>query len=87
MYTKPVVEDSPPKEFEVFNFFIQQAPDSPFEIFHIPNSTMIKAGLEAGFKVVEHKLQYPDPEVKDDKVIRRYIEECHPNDYLIKLRF
>merc|ERR1712070_792840 len=40
MYTKPVVEDTPPKEFEVFNFIIQHAPDSPFEIFNIPNHIM-----------------------------------------------
>ena len=79
--------DGPPVDFEAFNFIIEQAPDFPFELFSIPNHLIIKAGLEAGFKIVEHKLQYPDPEIKDDKVVRRYIEECKPNDYLIKFRF
>ena len=55
-------------------------------MFNIPNYVMIKAGLEAGFTIVEHKLQYPDPEVKDDPVMKRYITECKPNDYLIKFR-
>jgi len=42
-------DDAWPKEFEVFNFFIEQAPDFPFELFNIPSHTMMKAGLEAGF--------------------------------------
>lgn len=48
MYTKPS-GDAPPKEFEPFKFFIDKAPDSPFDIFHIPNYLMFKAGYEAGF--------------------------------------
>ena len=87
MYTKSRNGDQPPVEFQPFEFYIEHSKDYPFEIFHIPAYRMIKAGLEAGFKIVEHKLQYPDPEVKDDKVIKRYIEECKPNDYLIKFRF
>lgn len=85
MYTKPT-GDKPPKEFETFNFFIQHAPTHPFEIFHIPNLLMIKAGYEAGLTRFEHKLQYPDPEIKSDPVMQRYIKECKPNDYLIKFR-
>lgn len=47
---------------------------------------MIKAGYEAGLKRFEHTLQYPDPAVKNDPVMKRYINECKPNDYLIKFR-
>lgn len=87
MYTSVKGEDPQPKEFEPYDFFIKTAPKSPFEIFHIPSYLMVKAGLEAGFGIVEHKLQYPDPEVKDDEVVKRYVNECKPNDYLIKFRF
>ena len=48
---------------------------------------MFKAGYEAGFAHIEHLPQYPDPEFKEDKRIRRYLEECNPSDYLIKFRF
>ena len=39
MCTKPK-GDGPPKEFETFEFFIDTAPESPFEIFHIPHYLM-----------------------------------------------
>lgn len=54
MYTTSKGEEAP-KEFEPFNFIIDKAPDSPFEIFHIPNYLMFKAGYEAGFSSIEHK--------------------------------
>ena len=66
MYTKTLGDMAPPTDFELFYFYIDQAPDSPFEVFNVPNHIMIRAGLEAGFTVVEHKLQYPDPAHKDD---------------------
>jgi len=86
MYTKRV-NDMPPKEFEVFHFLIDEAPEVVYEIFHIPRYRIIQSGFEAGFQIVETKLQYPDPSVKDNAVIRRYIEECNPTDYLLKFRF
>ena len=56
MYTKTLGDMAPPTDFELFYFYIDQAPDSPFEVFNVPNHIMIRAGLEAGFTVVEHKL-------------------------------
>ena len=88
MYTKPVKADAKgPEPFEAFHFIIDRAPDSPFEIFHIPMHLMFKAGYEAGFSHIETKAQYPDPEVKDDPVVRRYLDTCNPNDYLMKFKF
>mmetsp|Transcript_17915 Transcript_17915/g.30471 ORF Transcript_17915/g.30471 Transcript_17915/m.30471 type:complete len:154 (+) Transcript_17915:210-671(+) len=48
MYTKRVGAESP-KEFEPFHFFIENAPESPFQIIHIPCHLMFRAGHEAGF--------------------------------------
>ena len=45
-----------PKEFEMFNFFIDKEPDYPYKIFHIPAGTIMKAALEAGFNDIHHKL-------------------------------
>ena len=87
MYTSFEGGKRAPKEFEIFNFYIDNAPEYPFEIFHIPNYLMFKAGYEAGFAHIEHLPQYPDPEFKEDKRIRRYLEECNPSDYLIKFKF
>ena len=86
MYTKALEEGKTPENFKSFHFFIQGAPN-PFEVFHIPQYVMIQAGIEAGMKKVEHQMQYPDPEVKDDPILVRYFKECKPNDYLIKFRF
>ena len=86
MFTRPK-GDAPPKDFEAFEFLIDRAPDSPFDIFHIPNHLMFKAGYEAGFRIIEYKPQYCDPEVKDDPVMRRYIDTCNPCDYLMKFKF
>jgi hypothetical protein len=33
-----------PKDFEIFDFIIDAAPDSPYEIFHIPTWLIFKAG-------------------------------------------
>jgi len=51
MYTNSPNEDQDkaPEVFQPFQFFIDQAPESPFEIFQIPNHLMMKAGFEAGF--------------------------------------
>lgn len=47
---------------------------------------MFKAGQEAGFNNIQMLAQYPDPEVKDDPVVRRYLDTCNPSDYLMKFR-
>ena len=88
MYTKTKnLVDGVHKEFEPFQFVIDKAPDSPFEIFHIPNHLMFKAGYAAGFSRIDFKLQYENPEFKDDKVIRRYQDNCNPSDYLMKFKW
>ena len=48
---------------------------------------MFKAGYAAGFSRVDFKLQYENPEFKDDKVIRRYQDTCNPTDYLMKFKW
>uniref|UniRef100_A0A7S3N1M1 Uncharacterized protein n=1 Tax=Strombidium inclinatum TaxID=197538 RepID=A0A7S3N1M1_9SPIT len=87
MYTAHPDEPVGPKEFETFEFFIDKAPEEAFQIFQIPHYLMFKAGYAAGFRHIEYKPQYPDPELKDDPVIRRYIDECNPADYLMKFKF
>lgn len=85
MYTRTVGAD-PPKDFEPFNFIIDKAPDHNFDIFNIESYQMYKAGLEAGFNNVTMCAQYPDPEVKNDPIIKRYLDTCNPHDYLMKFR-
>jgi len=85
MYTHHA-SDTGPKPFEAFDFRIDTAPDHNFEIFHIPRDEMIKAGLNAGYNSLTMIPQYPDPEVKDDPVVRRYLDTCNPNDYILKFR-
>lgn len=46
-------DDKPPKEFETFNFYIDKAPESPFEIFNIPSYLMFQAGYQAGFDSIQ----------------------------------
>lgn len=75
-----VVGSEKPKEFEAFHFIIENAPDHNFYIFNIESWLMFKAGVEAGFNNVTMCVQYPDPEVKDDPIIRRYLYNCNPQD-------
>ena len=42
MYTSIDGEGKSPKEFEIFKFYIDKAPEDAFEIFHIPNYLMFK---------------------------------------------
>ena len=60
MYTDSKYDGAPPN-FECFNFFIDKAPNDAFEIFQIPSYLMMRAGIDAGFKECDFKLQYPDP--------------------------
>ena len=85
MYTL-LVGNERPKDFAPFHFVIDKAPNHNFDIFNIESFQMFKAGLEAGFNNVQMVAQYPDPEVKDDPVIRRYLDTCNPSDYLMKFR-
>jgi len=85
MYTTTTGENAP-KDFEIFNFIIDKAPDSKFEIFNIEPHIMFKAGKEAGFNNIEHKAQYPDPDYSKDKVMRAYLDTCTPSDYILKFR-
>ena len=85
MYTKgPNENGDPPKDFEIFKFHIDKAPNDPFEIFHIPNHIMYKAGLDVGFDQCDFKMQYPDPAFADHPAMRKYIDTCDPSDYLMK---
>ena len=86
MYTK-AKGDAPPKDFEPFDFFFETAPENPIDIYNIPNHLMFRAGYEAGFDRIEYQPQYCDPALKDDPIIRRYIDECDPTDYLMKFKF
>ena len=81
-----MIKGTPPKDFEPFGFFINTAPEHVFEIFQIPRHVMIQAGLAAGFNTAELKPTYPDPAVKDDPVVRRYLDECEASDYLLKFK-
>ena len=75
-----------PKEFEVFDFFINKAPDNPMKIYHIPKHLLFKAGSSAGFTQIKTRPQYPDPEYKNHKIIRQYLDTCKPDDYIMKLK-
>ena len=61
MYTNYKDLENGPPNFEIYQFFIDKAPNDPFEIFNIPNDVMFKAGYEAGFTSCDFTLQYPDP--------------------------
>jgi len=65
---------------------IEHSPETKYEIFHIPSHLMFKAGAAAGFNTINHKVQYPDPEYTNDPVVRRYLNECNPSDYLMHFR-
>ena len=87
MCTKPNKKtEKPPKKFETFQFFIDKAPEHEFEIFNIPNSAMFEAATLAKFNKIDFVMHYPDPELKDHPIIRKYIDELHYPDYLMKLR-
>ena len=85
--TENMGENGTHKEFLPFQFTIDKAPDSPFDIFHIPNYLMFKAGYEAGFQNIEYQNTYPDPAFQSDPVVRRYVDTCKPSDYLMKFKF
>ena len=88
MWTTCRNELTGPENFDTFNFFIDNAPEEVFEIFQIPNYLMFRAGYEAGgFTHIEHLPQYPDPSLKNDPIIRRYLDHCQPSDYLMKFKF
>jgi hypothetical protein len=73
MYTK-YVKDGPPKEFEIFNFFIDSAPNHAFEIFNIPSDLIFRGALDAGFDQLLYKKQYSNPDFENDPIIRRYLD-------------
>lgn len=75
-----------PEVWEPFDFHIVTAPDAVFEIFHIPPHVMFAAGMQAGFRNINWLSQYPDPEFINDKVVRRYLDECNPSDYIMKFQ-
>jgi len=85
--TAPGENGEPPKDFETFKFFIDKAPNDPFEIFHIPNHIMYKAGLEVGFNKCDFKMQYPNPAFADHPAMRQYLDTCKPSDYLMKFKW
>ena len=75
MYYSPI-NGVAPAPFEPFNFFIEDAPDYAYDIFHIPSEIMFKAALKAGFGKIDFALQHePNPEFKDNAAVRRYIDE------------
>lgn len=47
---------------------------------------MFKAAKAAGFNKIEYTLAYPNPEYKNNEVVRKYIDECKSTDYVMKMR-
>lgn len=86
MYTEAPVPGVEPNPFETFKFFINTAPDSPFEIFNIPAHVMMHAGMSAGFKAIDYKIQYPHPDYVDNEVMRKYLDVCNGTDYVMKMK-
>ena len=78
--------DKKPKDFEKFKFIIETAPNQPYDIFNIPANIMFQAGMEAGFKNIDFKLQYSNPKYKDHSVIKRYMEECKSPEYVMIMK-
>ena len=85
MYTERRVPGTDPKPFESFNFYIDKNPEARYEIFNIPADVMFKAAKEAGFNRIEYTLAYPNPEYKDNEIVRKYIDKCKATDYVMKL--
>ena len=75
-----------PKPFESFHFFIDLAPNSPFEIFNIPANVMFQAAMDAGYGQVHYQLQYPSPEYENNRIVRSYMDDCNGPDYLMRLK-
>ena len=73
-----------PNDFEEFHFIIPQG--DVYDIFNIHPSLMFKSAVKAGFKKIEFKPQYPDPEYMEHPVVRRYLDTCNPCDYLLTFR-
>ena len=86
MFTETNVKGVEPQPFETFKFIIDRAPDQPFEIFNIPAYVMMHAGMSAGFKAIDYKLQYPHPDYADNEVMRKYIDECKATDYVMRMK-
>ena len=75
-----------PKEFEIFDFFMEKAPDNPMKIYNIPSYLMFKASCGAGFTEIEMIPQYTDPQYKDNAILRRYIDIVKATDYMMKFK-
>ena len=86
MCTAKVVPGRVPQPFEPFHFFIDSAPNNPFEIFNIPANVMFQAAMEVGYGQVHYQLQYPNPEYEHNPIIRSYIDDCDGTDYLMRLK-
>ena len=86
MCTERRVANVDPAPFESFNFYIDRNPSAPYEVFNIPAEVMFKAAREAGFNTVDYTLAYPNPEYKDNEVVRKYIDVCKATDYVMKMK-
>ena len=85
MYTSWTDGTLPPDQFEEFNFIIDKAPEDSFKVFHYSTDQVFKAAVEAGYKDVSFKPQYPDPEYASHPVVKKYLETCNPKDYMFIL--
>ena len=43
---------------------------------------IFKAAKQVGFKQMNFKLQYPNPDFADEPSIKRYLDTCNPTDYI-----
>ena len=78
---------SVPSNFGSFQFFIDTAPGEAFNMFQIQPYLYHKAGYEAaGFDYMEQIPQYPDPKLKNDPKIRKYLDVIKPCDFLLKFK-
>ena len=85
MYTRHSAR-KPPGDFGCFDFIIDKSPDTSYSIINVPVHLMVKAAQVAGFQDISLKAHYPNPEIKNHPVVRRYLDDCKPNDYLLKLK-
>ena len=79
--------ESVPSNFGSFQFFIDTAPGEAFPMFQIPPHLYHKAGYEAaGFNYMQQIPQYPDPKLKNNPKIRKYLDEIKPCDFILKFK-
>jgi hypothetical protein len=86
MCTETCTDDEQPRDFDPFYFIIDCLPDEKMVLFNIPAFMMFRAGKEVGFSKIRSVRQYCDPNAEDNPIIRKYLDEYKPCDYVIKFK-